>query len=197
MGGTFDPVHTGHLLIAELARDTFDLDPVFFIPAGDPPHKPDDQVTTAEHRFAMVQLAVERHPQFRASRMELDRAGASFTVDTLRDFHAQGYDAEELYLIVGIDSALDLLAWRSPEEIVRLCTIVSVARPGYDSSALEGRLPARYRKSIRVVEGPTLALSSTEIRQRVRQGRSIRYLVPESVDEYIGKEQLYFHDEGA
>lgn len=190
MGGTFDPIHHGHLLIAEHVRCELKLDRVIFIPAGSPPHKQGQTITAAEHRYLMVSLATAPNPCFFTSRIELDRQGASFSVDTLRHFLDTGCQPEDLFFITGADAILEILTWHRHEEAVRLCTFVAVARPGYDLRRMR-ELPPAYQERIRLVETVAIDISSTEIRTRVRTRRPIRYLVPDPVDAYITKHRLY------
>ncbi len=193
MGGTFDPIHYGHLLAAEEARKGLNLDEVLFIPTGIPPHKDPKSLTPSDHRYAMTVVATLDHPFFRVSRIEIDWVGPSYTVDTLRALRAREFGADplpEFYFITGLDAVLEILTWKQPEEIVSLCRLVAVSRPGYNPRRME-ELPARVRSAILPLEIPLLAISSTEIRRRVREGRSIRYLVPPSVEHYIAKNRLY------
>jgi nicotinate-nucleotide adenylyltransferase len=191
MGGTFDPVHHGHLSIASQALHEWNLDRVIFIPAKSPPHKRGRAVTDAEHRYLMVELAIAGHPGFFGSRLELERAGDSFTVDTLRHFNERGCDPDRLFFIVGADSVLELLTWHRHDEVIRRCTLLAAARPGFDLGKMDQQLPAAYRERIRVLHAPGLEVSGSELRERVRRGQPVRYLVPEPVDAYIAKHRLY------
>lgn len=191
MGGTFDPVHHGHLLIAEEARQAFGLERVVFIPAGQPPHKRGEPISPAEHRYVMLNLGIAANPAFHASRMEIEREGPSYSVETIRSFLDAGARPEDLFFITGADSILEILTWHRHEEAIRLCTFVAVARPGYDLGKMDQQLPASYRERIRVLQAPHVDISSTAIRERVRGGASIRYLVPGLVDAYIRKHGLY------
>jgi nicotinate-nucleotide adenylyltransferase len=187
IGGTFDPIHLGHLRAAENAREALGLDRVLFVPAGRPPHRP-DQLAPALDRFTMVALATTLHPAFVASDLELRREGPSYTVDTLRSLRAQ--DAEEpLYLIVGSDTFPEMATWREPEALRALCTVAVVARPGAEETPLDAEA-LRPGAAVRVA-GPGLAISATRVRERVREKRSVRYLVPEGVADYIEKRGLY------
>lgn len=189
MGGTFDPPHVAHLLIAEAARIEFSLDEVIWLPAGDPPHKGDD-VTDQEHRYAMTLLATADHPHFRVSRLELERQGPSYTLYTLQHF-AAAFPEVELYFLVGGDSVLDLMNWHRPEEILRLCEIVGVTRPGYDLGLMSELLPMEFLSRIHALEQPGFDISSTQLRARIRAGESIRYFTPPSVADYLAKHRLY------
>jgi nicotinate-nucleotide adenylyltransferase len=191
MGGTFDPVHHGHLLVAEAASHALDLQRVDLIPAHDPPHKPREPAADAEHRYQMVSLAVVSNPRFFASRIELDRTGPSYTIDTVRHFLEQGATPDDLFFITGADTILEFLTWHRHEELIRLCRFAAVTRPGYPLAQIEQALPTSYRERIRVIEAPGLAISSTELRERLRRGQPVRYLVPEPVEAYLRKHDLY------
>lgn len=192
IGGTFDPIHLGHLIIAEEVRTRLGLDRMIFVPAGLPPHKLGQSITQARHRFEMVRLAIADNPHFALSRIDMDRFGPSYTVDTVRLF-LDGWGAHtELYFLMGSDSLIELPTWRQPDRLMRLCRIVAVGRPGYrvELSELDRLLPGAANL-IRILDTPTLDVSSTDIRQRVREGRSIRYLVPVTVERYIEEQGLY------
>jgi nicotinate-nucleotide adenylyltransferase len=190
LGGTFDPIHGGHLLIAEGVREKFALDEVLFIPAARPPHKLKDEVTGAVHRHKMALLATQDNSHFSVSDLEMNRPGKSYTIETVRELQEK-YEGAEIYFIVGLDSALEIFTWKDPEKLLGLCRFISVQRPF--SRELE-KLDKKYRERIEVVKVPTLPISSTEIRERVREGRSIKYLVPDSVEKYIYKNRLYKGD---
>jgi len=194
LGGTFDPVHYGHLLMAECAREQCQLDEVWFVPAAVPPHKQQWTVSPAGQRIEMLELAIGGNDRFSVSRIEIDRGGVSFTVDTLEALHAER-PADEWYLILGADSLVDLPTWREPVRIAELATIAVCGRPGFDPQlpALAGVLPATLLDSIQRhrVEMPPLGLSSREIRRRVALGLSIRYQTPRAVEKYIETHELY------
>jgi nicotinate-nucleotide adenylyltransferase len=194
VGGTFDPIHYGHLAIAEAARERFALSAVLFIPAGAPPHKPVGRAP-AEARYMMTWLAVAEHPAFGVSRLELERPGPSYTVETVRAIHAH-YPTFRLYLILGADMALDFASWRDPDEIMALATVVAVTRPGVTLEALHARQTAKGLAPIEALTVPGLAISSTELRARIRAGQSIRYLTPDPVAGFIVKMGLYRRTEG-
>ena len=185
-GGTFDPPHLGHLVLAEWARARLGLDRVVFMPAGTPPHKRGRRLTDAAHRLAMTRLAVRGNPAFSVSGLEARRVGPSFTVDTLQHFHARQPGAR-LYLLMGADSLADFPSWRGPGEIARLATLVVAARPGPADPA-QG---AVARGRVVMLDNPLVAISSSALRSRVRAGRSLRYLVPESVAAYVARHGLY------
>jgi len=176
-GGTFDPVHVGHLAIANAALDELDLDRVYFVPARRSPLKQDGPVASAEDRLAMLSAAIAGEPRFRVSGIELDRKGPSFTVDTLETLRAEG----ELFLILGSDAYADFERWREPARIRALATVVLAARPGAPNA------PA----GVRVLDSPLMDISSRELRARAARGRSLRYLVPEAVLRYIEEHRLY------
>jgi nicotinate-nucleotide adenylyltransferase len=190
MGGTFDPIHIGHLAIGEETREALALDVVLFVPAGRPPHKPAESVTAVEHRVAMVELAIADNPAFELSRIEVDRPGPSYTVDTVE---ALARDAADLVLILSAETFAELPSWHEPERLFAAARIAVVPRAGYpapDPARLAESFPGRETR-VRYLEGPRLGLSSTAIRDRVAAGRSIRYLVPAPVEAYITQHDLY------
>jgi nicotinate-nucleotide adenylyltransferase len=187
MGGTFDPIHHGHLVAAEEARHAFSLDRVLFVPAGDPWQKADTAVTLAGDRLAMVEAAIADNEAFEASRVDIDRDGPTYTVDTLRSVAATQPGAD-LFFITGADAILEILTWKQPDEALSLATFVAVTRPGYDLAKLD---PVRVADHVLTLEIPALAISSSDVRERVREGRPIRYLVPAAVASYIAKHGLY------
>lgn len=191
LGGTFDPVHIGHLIIAEEARYRLDLEKVIFVPAGTPPLKPEGPSAGKEDRYRMVALAVEEDPAFEAARIEIDRPGVSFTVDTLAEIKRIYGRAARLFFIAGVDAVLEILSWHKPEEIIRLCKLVAAARPGCDLSELRRSLPEEFMNRIVLLEVPSVDISSTELRARVSAGIPIKYLVPRAVEEYILANGLY------
>ena len=192
MGGTFDPIHYGHLVTAEQAREALGLDLVLFMPAGAPAFKLDQHVTNPEDRYAMTVLATAANEAFFTSRLEIDRAGVTYTADTLRYLRAQYPDNVKLYFITGADAILDIVSWRDAGDIAELATLIAATRPGYDISQAHVRIEASgYPFDVRYIEIPALAISSTNIRQRVALGKSVRYLTSESVVGYIRKNNLY------
>lgn len=189
LGGAFDPIHYGHLLIAEEARAHLDLDAVLFIPTGEPPHKPHGRAT-AEQRYLMTELATADHPAFHVSRLELDRPGRSYTVDTLRILRER-CPATELFLLLGGDAAVDFPRWHQPDAIATLARLVVATRPGFGLEQL-AEVCARYEpQGLVLLRIPELHLSSSDIRARVQTGQSIQYLTRDSVVSYIEKEGLY------
>jgi nicotinate-nucleotide adenylyltransferase len=190
MGGTFDPTHHGHLLTAEEARWQFELDEVVFVPTGRPWMKEDREVSPAEDRYLMVVIATSANPRFSVSRLEIEREGPTYTVDTLRSLRDQYAEDVELFFITGADAMLEIFQWKDPEEAFALAHFIAATRPGYDLAAFERGAPTEHPK-ITVMPIPALAISSSDIRERVRKGQPIRYLVPEGVQTYIEKAGLY------
>ena len=202
LGGTFDPVHIGHLAVAEEARESLALDEVLFVPAGIPPHKQDREITPADHRVAMLELATRDNPAFSVSRVEVDRAGPSWTVDTVSGLLAAAEAAGapiDVTLILSAESWAGLRTWREPDRLLSLCRVAVVPRAGFDRPGaaraedsprreLEG---APFTPGVVALDGPRLQVSSSEIRARVAAGRSVRYLVPDAVIRYIGDHALY------
>jgi nicotinate-nucleotide adenylyltransferase len=219
MGGTFNPIHYGHLAAANEVCEVFALDTVVFVPAAVPPHKDLAAITEPRHRLMMAMLATISHPHFAVSSVEIDRPGASYTVDTVAQLKDLYQEQKAIYFIVGIDAFADIAAWRQPDVLLGSCHTIVTSRPRYDFDEL---VPSTLRQvsemhphssfepladrqllggagfrvrgtpyQIYLQEVSGLDISSTEIRQRVKTGRSIRYLLPDSVDAYIGKYQLY------
>ena len=194
MGGTFDPIHMGHLVTAEEVCQQFKLDHVIFMPSGIPPHKDRGSVTAAEHRYLMTMLAVVTNPCFAISRMEIESRQPSYTVDTVRRFYAQYGDDLELYFITGADAILDIITWKDYREILARCSFIAASRPGYSLQRLQDVLGSAFpavMQRIHLIEVPAMAISSTEIRRRVAMGKTIRYLTPRTVEHYIYKNSLY------
>ena len=188
MGGTFDPIHHGHLVAASEVQSWFDLDEVIFVPTGEPWQKSDRDVSPAEHRYLMTVIATAANPRFEVSRVDIDRSGPTYTIDTLRELTVLHPDAD-LYFITGADAMAALLTWQDHEELFKLAHFVGCTRPGHELNdmTLEG-LP---RDRITLVEIPALTISSTDCRHRVESGEPVWYLVPDGVVQYIGKHELY------
>ena len=194
MGGSFDPVHYGHLVLAEEVRQHFNLDRVIFIPVGKAPHKAHYKMEEAEVRYEMVELAIADNHYFEVSRMEIDSEETSYTVHTLEKMKQIYGDSSELYFITGADTLLDLDNWYEVDSVLKLCTFVGATRPGYVSEILIEKaksLRDRYKAEIELIAIPGLAISSTEIRDRLNKGVTVKYLVPDSVERYIIREGIY------
>jgi nicotinate-nucleotide adenylyltransferase len=186
MGGTFDPIHHGHLVAASEVQSWFDLDEVVFVPTGQPWQKEDREVSPAEDRYLMTVIATASNPRFAVSRVDVDRPGPTFTVDTLRDIAAARGPGWDLYFITGADALAKIITWRDADEVFELAHFVGCTRPGHELSSVglpEGR--------VTLVEVPALAISSTDCRNRVAAGEPIWYLVPDGVVQYVSKRRLY------
>lgn len=195
LGGTFDPIHYGHLVLAEKAREACELRKVVFVPAAVPPHKIGEVTTSAEHRLKMVELAIEGHSGFEVSTVEIERDGPSYTIDTIRELTARGH-GDQAVLILGFDSLLELYTWKDYQAIMDQTQIITAFRPGYPVLNKESDWPEflkPYRGKIKILEAPLLDISSTWLRVELMYERSIRYLAPEPVCEYIRQNRLY-HD---
>jgi nicotinate-nucleotide adenylyltransferase len=193
LGGTFDPIHLGHLLMAESARETLDLRQVLFVPAGDPPHKQELPITPACHRQAMVELALAHNPYFQLCSVDLDRSGPHYSTETVQLIQKRHDLPPELcYFIIGSDSLQDLPTWHRPTELIKICHLAVARRPGAspDLTSLEASLPG-LNDQLTWVEMPLVGISASDIRARVRAGQSIRYHVPDEVRKYIQEHQLY------
>lgn len=190
-GGTFDPPHVGHLILAQVALNALGLERVLFVPAAQPPHKQGQNVTAPLHRFAMLQRAIAGNPQFEISRVDMDRQGPHYTSDMLSILRAQhrGYD---LFFLMGADSLSDLMTWRAPEWIIAQATLAVMRRPGtaVNLEVLETRLPG-VRERVVLVDAPLIEIAASTLRQTIRNGHSIRYQVPDAVLEYITQQRLY------
>ena len=189
MGGTFDPIHHGHLLTAEEALQQFELAEVVFLPTGQPWMKADRVVSAPEDRYLMVVIATASNPRFSVSRLEIERDGPTYTVDTLKELQAERGDVE-LYFVTGADAMLEILEWKDPDEVLAQAHFIAATRPGYDLARFQERAQSSH-PNISVMDIPALAISSTDIRRRVEEGEPIRYLVPEGVQTYIEKASLY------
>jgi len=192
-GGTFDPVHLGHLAAAERVRCDLELEQVIFVPANISPFKLGHRHSASRHRLHMVQLAVRDNPHFGVSEIELERGGTSYTVDTIELLKAQKPD-DELYFIMGMDSLLDLNGWKDVDRLIRMCRLVVVTRPGYEISREQLNLlglPALVWERTTFLEVPGLDIASTDLRERIRRGQSVRYLLTSEVETYIRENGLY------
>jgi len=193
LGGSFDPVHVGHLVLAEGVREALRMEKVVLVPAGTPPHKLDHPLAAARHRMEMTRVAVQGNPFFEVSEIEVERSGPSYTIDTIRELRSR-HDGE-IFLIVGADTIDELGTWKDVGELLRMCRLAVGMRPGCE---LPGREELERKTGVaadhilaEIVSIPQMEISSTEIRRRVREGKTVRYLVPERVREYIEREGLY------
>lgn len=196
MGGTFNPIHYGHLVTAEEAYSQFELDKVMFMPSGQPPHKEPGEALPAEDRYLMTVIATASNPHFTMSRLEVDRRGPSYTIDTLMVLH-QIYPLAEIFFITGADAILEILTWKDPQKLAKYCSFIAATRPGYSLRKFQVALHVeknqlnKFKPKIHFMEVPILAISSTDIRSRVREGRSIKYLLPDGVANYIYERGFY------
>ena len=195
MGGTFDPIHYAHLLIAEDVRRRFKLPQIVFMPSGSPPHKKDYEVTSAEDRYIMAVLATSGNPNFAVSRMELERPGPSYTIETIRQLKARMGEGAQVSWVTGADAVLEILTWHQPDAILDEAQIIAVPRPGFDLEKLDETLGAERASKVTIIDAPLAEISSTMIRERVRAGESIRYLTPRAVIDYIEKRGLYLREQ--
>lgn len=194
MGGSFDPIHYGHLMLAEQIRTQFHLDKVFFIPVGNAPHKESGRMTDKLQRYEMTVLATMTNPGFSVSRIEIDSDTVSYTINTVKKLKEQLEEEDTLYFITGADAIIELETWKDFKDLLGICKFIGATRPGIDKSKMISKideLKSLYGADISITSVPALAISSTDIRDRVRDGQSIRYLLPESVEHYIYKKDLY------
>ena len=195
MGGTFDPIHMGHLVTAEAARSEFNMNKVVFVPSGQPPHKKGLEISNKEHRYIMTVLATSANPYFEVSRTEIDRPGESYAIDTVRYIRSKQQPDSELYFITGADAILEIVTWKEVEELFENCTFIAATRPGFNLGEMKKKLLKKLTHShlakIIPLEVPAMAISSTDIRERVKDKRTIKYLLPESVENFIRKNDLY------
>ena len=187
MGGTFDPIHYGHLMAAEAARAKLNADSVIFLPSGCPPHKDNLLVTGSEHRYLMCALATASNPAFTVSKMEIERPGATYTVDTIRELRKTVPDDTEIFFITGADALKEIFSWKEAAVLVTLCNFVSVTRPGYAADDFDAEISPRITR----LDAPALDISSSDIRARIRRGAPVKYLLPDAVLNYIEKNGLY------
>jgi len=194
LGGTFNPIHYGHLIMAETIRESFELDKILFIPSGQPPHKTCSVLADAESRFEMVQRAVGSNRFFEASRIEIDRKGYTYTIDTLNLLKKEYGPGTKIYFLIGSDVIPELKTWKDYRNVFRMCEFIAAIRPGYDEEIYkdalrEGRISDELK--INMTKAPYIEISSSVIRERVRKGQTIKYLVPENVEYYIYSKGLY------
>ncbi len=190
MGGTFDPIHYGHLFLAEQAYHQLMLDKVLFVPAGTPPHKKAKEYSTVADRVEMTRLAIAGNYHFELSLLEAERAGFSYSADTVAAFAEQFGNKCELWFICGADSMIEINSWYQPERLVSICRFATAARPGFDLTRI-AQLPAKWQEKIDILDMPLLEISSTDIRQYVQDNKAIKYLLPDAVEEYIHARKLY------
>lgn len=194
MGGSFDPIHFGHLAAAETVRQKLNCQKVIFIPLGNPPHKKNRVLSEAIHRYTMTVLATDSNPYFEVSNIEVNTEGYTYTLNTIMELSKYYGKEVELLFITGADAVLEIETWYKVEELFKLCSFVAVTRPGYDKSMLEQKLQylqSKYNSKLHIIDVPGLNISSTDIRERIKTGTSIRYLVPENVAQYIFKHGLF------
>lgn len=199
-GGSFNPVHLGHLAIAEEVRTKYNLDKIVFVPAYIPPHKEADELASAQDRSIMLHLATVSNPCFGVSGIEIDRGGRSFSIDTIRYFHEKFDGKTEIYFIIGADMLAGIAEWKNINEILKLCRFIAVSRPGFDIKRIFNQhflasgnfeLASSLAENIILEESPMLDFSASDIRKRVREWKSIKYLVPEPVEQYIHNQKLF------
>jgi len=193
LGGTFNPVHIGHLMVAEEARASLNLAEILLVPAGQPLLKLDYPVTPAEHRLQMLRLAIAGRPHFKVSTVEIERPGPSYTVGTIAELRVQYGSEDEIFFILGWDSLAQLPGWREPSRLIKMCYLVAVPRPGFqrpDLKALEDLIPG-ISERVLLLDKPQIDISASAIRELAAQGLSLRHLVPEPVEEYIRQHKLY------
>jgi len=193
MGGTFDPIHTGHLVTAEVVRIEYNLEKVLFIPAANPPHKQNSQVTPSIHRYNMAVMATDSNSYFEVSPIELERPGLSYTIDTVLALIEKYGKNTDFYFITGADAVLELPTWKNIDQLLDMCYFIAATRPGCvcNIDDIIKKFGVKGRQRIQRLPTPKLEISSTDIRERVRRGRSIKYIVPDCVECYILKEGLY------
>ena len=193
LGGTFDPIHIGHLIVAEEARIKLGLSEVIFLPAGNPRLKKNIVIASQQHRLEMIKLAIKSNPHFKISTVEIERTGPSYSAHSLPLLKKELGDSADIYFLIGMDALAELYKWKDPERLLEVCRVVGMTRPGYrdlDWSPI-GKVISDASKQIMVLEVPEIGVSSTDIRRRISQGETIRYLVPENVEKYIRQRALY------
>ena len=192
LGGTFDPPHIGHMIIAQEALTQLSLAQVIFAPTRKPPHKLENEITPIDDRLKMMALALNSNPHFVLSRVDVDRAGPTYTVDTIRLLRRELGESADLYFIMGLDSLANILTWHTPDKLIALCRLAVFNRPGYaaDLDALGAKLPG-LRERVIMLKSPALEIAASDLQQRVRAGQSIKHLVPDRVAAYIAEHRLY------
>jgi nicotinate-nucleotide adenylyltransferase len=197
-GGTFDPVHLGHLILAEQCREQGRLDQVWFVPAPRPPHKHERALTRFDQRVEMIQLAIAGQPAFRVEEIEKERSGPSYTVETVAELRRR-HPADDFYLLLGSDTLAEIHTWYDPARLLSMVGLLVMTRPGYPTRTTEQMrealgLPESAPVPIEVVDSPLIDIASRDLRARAASGRSLRYLVPRAIEVYIGEKRLYCHD---
>lgn len=193
MGGTFNPIHLGHLIISEFVRLSLPLDKIIFIPSGNPPHKDFDEIISVDHRYKMALLATNSNPHFQISLSEINRKGYSYTIDTIRELKEK-LPNDELYFIIGADSLNELTSWKDYNLLFKITNFIAIGRPGLTEEYNLGKikeLNEKYDANIQYINGPLIEISSTDIREKISKNISIKYLVQETVEEYIKLNRLY------
>ena len=195
MGGTFDPIHYGHLVLAEEIRNSFSLEKIYFVPVGIPPHKGADCITNKKLRYSMTLLATITNPNFEVSKLEIESEQVSYTINTIKKFISMIDSTQvELFFITGADAIMQIENWKNYDELLKLCNFIGATRPGINEKQLREKiiyLKEKYQANVYLTYIPGLAISSTEIRTRIKEGRNIKYLLPESVESFIYKNNLY------
>ncbi|MGN1011110.1 MAG: nicotinate-nucleotide adenylyltransferase [Clostridia bacterium] len=190
MGGTFDPIHYGHIVTASKVKKSFGLDEVVFVPSGNPPHKKERKITPAEHRLNMVNRAVKSIKGFSVSTMEMDRPGYSYALDTVNGFYRLYGEDTDLYFITGADAIAEIATWHRADELMKKCRFIASARPGYHFDK-EHAIAEKYKDRIVLFPETNIAVSSSDIRRRIAQGKSVTSMLPEEVEQYIREHHLY------
>ncbi len=193
-GGTFDPIHLGHLIIAQEIKETMNLDKIIFIPSGSPPHKRHYRITEAVHRYNMVKMAISTNDSFEVSDIEISRTGYSYTYDTLNAIKSGLSEKDKLFFITGADVIYQMHTWKNIAEVFRLCEFVAVLRPEYEEKEMQNEadvLRNKYDAVVHIKKAPLIGISSTDIRKRIKEGKSVKYLVLENVESYIKDNDLY------
>lgn len=196
LGGTFDPIHHGHLIVAERAREEFFLDKIILVPSALPPHKKVEQVLDSKHRLKMVELAIQNNSKIELSDIEMQREGYSYTIDTIQQFR-NNYDCD-IYFILGVDALMLIDTWKDYNKLLDICHFIVVTRPGYElnkEAECFTEISEDNWKKIHIINIPAMDISSSEIRKRIGKGNTIKYLLPETVEEYICKNSLYLIEE--
>lgn len=192
MGGAFDPLHYGHLVTAQTVYDSFDVDKVVIMPLGEAPHK-NMSSATAEERYEMIKAAVADNPAFAVSSMEIERKGKTYTVDTLSEIKKNNPNTE-IYFVMGADEITSVERWKQPEKLLKMCDFIAVTRPGFDNEKVKNKIDSirkKYGCNIFFLEVPSLDISSTELREKIRSGKNVKYLIPKETEKYIADHDLY------